>query len=101
MIATIVHVWVKENHIDDFIRVSAENHRNSVLEPGNLRFDFLQDANDPSKFTFYEAYMSEDDVAAHKQTSHYLQWKEKVADWMAKPRQGIKHQILYPEERPA
>lgn len=98
MIATLVHIWVKEERIDDFIRISAENHRNSVKEPGNLRFDILQDANDPAKFTFYEAYNSEDDVAAHKLTSHYLRWKETVADWMAQTRQGVKHRILYPEK---
>lgn len=98
MIATLVHIWVKEECIDDFIRISAENHRNSVKEPGNLRFDILQDANDPAKFTFYEAYVSEDDVSAHKLTPHYLKWKETVADWMAQPRKGVKHQILYPDK---
>jgi len=98
MIATIVHIWVRESCIDEFIRASAENHRNSIMEPGNLRFDILQDDNDPAKFTFYEAYMSDDDVAAHKLTSHYLKWKDMVADWMAQPRQGIRHRIVYPEE---
>lgn len=97
MIATLVHIWVKDGCIDDFVRVSAENHRNSVQEPGNLRFDILQDTNDPAKFTFYEAYKTDEDAAAHKLTSHYLKWKNAVADWMAQPRQGIKHQILFPE----
>ena len=101
MIATIVHIWVKKEYIDDFIGISEENHRNSVMEPGNLRFDILQDASDPGKFTFYEAYLSEDDVAAHKLTSHYLKWKKTVQEWMERPRQGIKHHILYPVERPA
>ena len=37
-----------------------------------------------------------DDAAAHKQTSHYLEWRETVADWMAEPRQGISYNGLYP-----
>ena len=86
MIVTFVHVWVKPEHIDDFIAASTENHQNSVKEPGNLRFDLLQDANDPAKFVIYEAYESEDAVLAHKETAHYKKWRDTVKDWMSRPR---------------
>ena len=33
--------------------------------------------------------------AAHQQTEHYQKWKQTVADWMAQPRQGVKHQSLF------
>jgi (4S)-4-hydroxy-5-phosphonooxypentane-2,3-dione isomerase len=45
----------------------------------------------------YEAYASEADAAAHKQTAHYLKWRDAVADWMASPRQGVRYRGLYPE----
>jgi len=99
MIVTFVHVWVKPRHIDDFIKASTENHQNSIKEPGNLRFDLVQDASDPSKFVIYEAYESDETAAAHKETSHYLKWKETVADWMAQPRKGEKHEIIAPTDR--
>ena len=99
MIVTFVHVWVKDDHIEDFIKASVENHNESVKEPGNLRFDFLQDAGNTSKFVLYEAYESEEASAAHKSTPHYLKWRETVADWMDQPRQGIKHVILCPEDK--
>ena len=99
MITTFVHVWVKEEYIVDFIEATIENHKKSVQEPGNLRFDVLQDAEDPKKFTLYEAYESDEAAAAHKQTDHYLTWREKVADMMAQPRKGVKHIILYPEDK--
>ena len=98
MIATFVHIWVKESHIDDFIAATIENHKQSVQEPGNLRFDILRDSENPAKFVLYEAYMSDEDVAAHKNTAHYLKWRDMVADWMAQPRQGIRHEIVYPVE---
>lgn len=41
-------------------------HENSILEPGNVRFDILQSADDPAKFVFYEAYKTPQDAAAHK-----------------------------------
>ena len=99
MIVTFVHVWVKDKYIQDFIKVSAENHKESIKEPGNLRFDLVQEEGNPSKFVFYEAYESEEDIIAHKSTQHYLKWRETVADWMAQPREGIKHKILCPEDK--
>ncbi len=99
MIVTFVHIWVKENHIEDFKKASIANHKESIKEPGNLRFDVLQDDTDPSKFVLYEAYESEEASSEHKKTTHYLTWRESVADWMAQPRQGIKHKILAPIDK--
>ncbi len=99
MIVTFVHVWVKDKHTEDFIKASVENQSKSVKEPGNLRFDLLQEAGNSSKFVLYEAYESEEAASAHKSTQHYLKWKETVAGWMARPREGIKHLILCPEDK--
>ena len=99
MIVTFVHVWVKESFIEDFIHATRKNHDESVREPGNLRFDILRDAGDPSKFVLYEAYESDYAAAEHKKTPHYLSWRETVADWMAKPREGIKHLIVCPVDK--
>lgn len=99
MTATLVHVNVKQEFIDAFITATGENHEHSVKEPGNLRFDILQDQSDPARFILYEAYISEQAAAAHKETSHYLKWRDTVAPWMQNPRQGIKHKLLFPQAR--
>ena len=99
MIVTFVHVWVKKEYLEEFVKATIENHKQSVKEPGNLRFDILRDANDPTKFVFYEAFESENAVIAHKDTQHYLKWRNTVADWMARPREGHKHIIVCPEEK--
>jgi autoinducer 2-degrading protein len=96
MTVTLVHVFVKPDFITDFIKATQINHENSIKEPGNLRFDILQYANDPSKFVLYEAYASPEAATAHKDTSHYSQWRDTVAPWMEKPREGIKHKLLFP-----
>jgi autoinducer 2-degrading protein len=36
-------------------------------------------------------------VAAHKKTEHYLAWRERVAPWMARPREGRSFTPLFPE----
>ncbi len=97
MQVTLVQVHVLPEHIRDFIAASAANHRASVQEPGNLRFDILQSPEDPGHFIFYEAYRSEADAAAHKETAHYRAWRDTVADWMAQPREGIRYDGLYPQ----
>ena len=68
----------------------------SVKEPGNLRFDFLQQPDDHCRFMLYEAYESETSAAAHKNTPHYLKWKETVQDMMAEPRKSVRYNILQP-----
>ena len=51
---------------------------------------------DPARFLLYEAYESERAAAAHKDTEHYKRWRERVADWMAEPRRGIKYHGIRP-----
>lgn len=96
MHVTLVHVHVKAEHVDAFIAASAANHAASIREPGNQRFDILQSPDDPCRFILYEAYATAEDAAAHKETAHYLNWRETVAGWMAEPRRGEPWTGLYP-----
>jgi autoinducer 2-degrading protein len=90
-----VTVWVKPEFIQQFIEASLDNARNSRKEPGNIRWDFLQAEDDPTRFLLYEAYHQKDDFAKHQQTEHYARWKAAVTDWMAQPRQGVKHNAIF------
>jgi autoinducer 2-degrading protein len=99
MIVTCVHVHIRPEAIHEFILASTANHLEALKEPGNLRFDFVQQADDPCRFMLYEAYESEESSAAHKNTPHYLKWKESVQDMMAEPRKGVKYNILQPNDR--
>jgi len=92
----LVHVAVKPAHIDDFIAATRRNHEASVQESGNRRFDVLQSPDDPGQFVLYEAYATAEDARAHKQTAHYLAWRDAVADWMAEPRRGVPYNGLFP-----
>jgi autoinducer 2-degrading protein len=96
MTATFVHVKVKPEFIESFIDATRQNHENSIKETGNFRFDILQDLNDPAKFILYEVYDSDESAIAHKQTEHYIVWRDRVANWMAEPRERLKHSLLFP-----
>lgn len=94
MHVTLVHIHVKPEHVDDFIKASLANSSASSKEPGNRRFDLLQSADDPSRFILYEAYATAEDAIAHKETDHYKLWRDTVTDWMAEPRQGVRYSGL-------
>jgi autoinducer 2-degrading protein len=96
MYVTWVEVAVKPASVEAFIAACEANHLASIQEPGNRRFDILQDAQNPSQFRLYEAYQSEADAKAHKDTPHYLIWRETVADMMVAPRQGHQYNALFP-----
>ncbi|UCF38287.1 MAG: antibiotic biosynthesis monooxygenase [Acidobacteriota bacterium] len=98
MVVACVHVRVKEEHVEDFIAESRLNHLGSVQEDGNFRFDVCQSQTDPTVFLLYEAYTSQEAAARHKETPHYLRWRDRVADWMAVPRTADKYRILAPEK---
>lgn len=89
MIATLVFVDVKPEFVEAFKAITIYNHDNSRKEAGNIRFDVLQSNDDPTKFTLYEVFADEAAAAAHKQTEHYLRWREEVAPYMASPRRAM------------
>jgi autoinducer 2-degrading protein len=96
MHVTLVHVRVKPADVDAFIAATRANHLASLGEPGNRRFDVLQAPDDPARFILYEAYASAADAAAHKETAHYLAWRDAVGAMMAEPRRGEPMLGLFP-----
>jgi (4S)-4-hydroxy-5-phosphonooxypentane-2,3-dione isomerase len=93
-----VHVHVKPEHIQPFRQASRRNASQSVQEPGVARFDVIQSSEDPTRFVLVEVYRTEADVARHKETAHYQEWRDAVADMLAEPRQAHKYVEVFPDE---
>lgn len=97
MIIVHVFVHVTPDAVDAFATASIENARNSVLEPGVVRFDVIQQDDDPTKFVLIEVYRTPADPALHKETAHYATWRDTVAAMMAEPRRSVKYRAVFPE----
>jgi quinol monooxygenase YgiN len=97
----IVHVLVhvKPDQVDAFRAASIENARNSVLEPGVARFDVIQQQDDPTRFVLVEVYRTPEAPAQHKETAHYREWRDAVAQMMAEPRTSVKYTNVFPGEQ--
>lgn len=91
-----VAVHVKPEDVEAFRIATVENARNSVQEAGILRFDFFQQQDDPTRFLLVEVYRTPADADLHKQTPHYLAWRDTVAEMMAEPRVGTKYETIFP-----
>ena len=95
MLIVHVHVQVKPECVEAFKAATRLNARLSLLELGVLRFDVLQQADDPAKFVLIEVYRDAATSAAHKETPHYPVWRDAVAPMMAEPRTSVKFDNLF------
>jgi len=98
MLIVHVHAHVKPEFIEAFREATTANARQSVREPGIARFDVLQQADDPARFILVEVYRSPEAPAAHKETAHYAQWRDRVAPMMAEPRTSAKYANVFPDD---
>lgn len=98
MLIVHVHARVKPEFVDAFKQATVENARHSIKEPGIARFDVIQQSDDPTGFVLVEVYRTADAPAQHKQTAHYLKWRDTVADMMAEPRGSVKYANVFPDD---
>jgi (4S)-4-hydroxy-5-phosphonooxypentane-2,3-dione isomerase len=97
MFVTLVNCHVKPEHADAFADACRSNAEASSREDGNIRFDLLRLAEDSTRFMLYEWYVDEDAAKRHKDTPHYLAWREATADMFVEPRVGVRYVGLFPE----
>jgi len=98
MLILNVYIHVKPEHLEAFQVATIENARHSRLESGVLRFDFVQQTDDATRFMLQEVYRDADAQASHRETAHYHAWAEKVADMLAEPRTRQAYTPVYPPE---
>lgn len=96
----IVHVdiAVLPEWLDAFLVATEQNAVASREEVGIERFDVLTDRSDPQHLVLAEIYRDEAAVAAHKETAHYLRWRDSVESMMARPRQATRYVNTSPDD---
>jgi len=96
MLIVHVHVHAKPESVEAFKNATLANAQSSLKEPGVVRFDVLQQQDDPAQFVLVEVYRNAAAAAAHKETPHYPVWRDAVAPMMAEPRQSVKYNDVFP-----
>jgi autoinducer 2-degrading protein len=98
MLIVHVHAHVKPEFVEPFKQATVANARSSVKEVGIARFDVVQQADDPARFVLVEVYRTNEAPAQHKQTAHYLAWRDAVTSMMVEPRTSVKYSNIFPGE---
>ncbi len=92
-----VNIHVKPENIEAFKAASLENANNSIRnEPGCVRFDVMQQADDPTRFMYIEVYHDLESASKHKETKHYNHWREVAEPLLAEPRTRVIYNNLFP-----
>jgi (4S)-4-hydroxy-5-phosphonooxypentane-2,3-dione isomerase len=86
MIILHVTVQIKPEYVAPYLEAVRHDAEHSEKdEPGCLRFDVVQDQDDPNRFYYYEVYKNEAALEAHRQSPHFKLYAEKVQAWLAAP----------------
>lgn len=95
-----VHHFIKPEYVEAYKEATLENARQTIQEPGVLRFDVLQDREDPTHFSLFEVYRDLEAREAHLLTKHFLVWKNLVLgqEMFARRGHGYEFNALFPQE---
>ena len=100
MYGLIVTINIKPGFKDQFMEALMGDARGSVNdEPGCLRFDVLEDGEEPNRIYLMEEYQDEAAFRAHTQQPHMTKWRDTVKDWYATPTQVFRTSGIYPAGR--
>jgi quinol monooxygenase YgiN len=95
-----VTLKIKAEHREAFVEAMLGDATGSVRdEPGCLRFDVIQDEEDPNTLYLHEVYRDKTAFEAHLEAPHFLKWRETVKDWFASPPQSGKGVNIFPADK--
>ena len=72
---------IRAEHLDQFLREVKVHAKNSNGEAGCLRYDVLQDVDDPQTVCLHEVFLDEARFAQHQAASYYKEWMERSKNW--------------------
>ena len=77
VVVQITHKILLE-FLERYLEATLANARATRQEQGNIRFDLLQDANNPCTFQLYEVYSDRSAQRAHLASANFTSWKKAV-----------------------
>jgi autoinducer 2-degrading protein len=88
MLIRLVHATVKHEQVDSFAELTRAHAKTSEAEAGVLRFDVLQDVENPDGFFMVIWFEGEQARARHFEADHFKQWRAAVDPMFAEPLHG-------------
>jgi (4S)-4-hydroxy-5-phosphonooxypentane-2,3-dione isomerase len=99
MLAMWVKVRIKPDQRKKFLdAIEVDALGSERDEPGCLRFNVLQDENDPNVYYFFEVYKDQAALEAHRAMPHYATWRA-AADTLDGPTEPTRCATVFPSAR--
>lgn len=74
-------IRVKQEYLEPFLAGVTQHAKNSSAEPGCVRYEVMQDKNEPHIVCLYEVFRDEDAFNKHRTYDFYLTWMESSKHW--------------------
>jgi (4S)-4-hydroxy-5-phosphonooxypentane-2,3-dione isomerase len=74
-------IKVRPLHLQEFLQHVRAHAASSIAEPGCVRYDVLQDREDPYTICLYEVFRTEQDLHRHHAQDYYVQWMAMSREW--------------------
>lgn len=87
-------ISVKPGHLESFIEHVRKHAARSTAEPGCVRYDVLQDSEDPQVVCLYEVFDDEAAFRQHLEYDHYKEWMDRSRHWRQDEKR-IRHVLDY------
>ena len=99
MLAIWVKVRIKPERRQQFLKaIEVDALASERDEPGCVRFNVLQDEQDPNTYYFFEVYKDQAAIEAHRAMPHYAVWRA-AADTLDGPTEVTRCGSVFPAER--
>lgn len=100
MFGIIAAINIKAGFKEQFMESMLGDARGSINdEPGCLRFDVLQDSENPNRIYLMEEYVDEAAFEAHAQQPHFTRWRETTKDWVDGSVEVNRVSSVYPPDK--
>jgi len=93
-IHVIARHFARPDTVDDVRRILLSLIEHSRAEPGCLKYELLQNADDPTDFTFVEAFASEDAVKLHAAAPYIAGLAPKLKELVARPSEVSRYRAI-------
>ena len=81
MYTIILFNKILPEHIDDYIEGMKICAEATNKEPGCIRYESMQDVDDPTVMCLYQVFEDEAAYQAHQDAEHHRVWIEKSGSW--------------------
>lgn len=95
MISLLVTLEIQPDRVDDFIRFITEEAVDARdKEVGCLRFEISRSLDQANVFTLTELYRDMEALDKHRQTPHFLLFRERVKDGLILNKQSVCAEVI-------